>query len=198
LPTDIGLIVANLVAFHDFRGQVVVHVGAGGGQLMGYARSARRVIAVDKDRSAIQRLELRLAEDSLQGTVSVVTGDFCALDLRGDVVLFEFCLHEMPQPEAAIAHAREGARDVVVIDHLPVSRWSWYADESEAMARAWAAVEAAGARRRQSYEAVQSFRDHAELRARLATQGDESLRRISEFERQAGIVIPMPYGIALL
>jgi len=61
MPTDLDLIVANLTSFHDFSGKIVIHVGAGGGQLIGYAASCRKVVAVDNDPSALERLEQRVA-----------------------------------------------------------------------------------------------------------------------------------------
>ena len=40
MATDITQVSANLLSFYDFRDKVVVSVGAGGGQLIEYARSA--------------------------------------------------------------------------------------------------------------------------------------------------------------
>jgi tRNA A58 N-methylase Trm61 len=198
MPTDTGLIVANLTTFYEFRQKLVVHVGAGGGQLLGYAPASRKVLAVDKDAEAVRLLERRIADRALEDVVTAITGDFRELQLASDVVLLEFCLHEMPEPRAAIDHARALAPDVVVIDHLPESPWSWYADEAEDMARAWEAVAAAGTRQRRSYQAYQHFESHRQLRDRFAAQGEESWRRIAPFQGQTGIEIPMPYGIALL
>jgi hypothetical protein len=198
MPTDLGLIITNLTSFYDFTHKLVVHVGAGGGQLLGYAPVCRRILAVDNDAEAMRRLEERIAADALENRVSPVSGDFNDLDLHGDVVLFEFCLHEMPEPRAAIDRARATAADVLVIDHLPDSQWAWYANEAPAMARAWEAVAAMGAKRQQSYQARQRFDDYRALQAKFSTLGDESHRRIGAFDGQTAIVIPMPYGIALL
>jgi hypothetical protein len=198
VPTDIGLIVANLTAFYDFKDKVVVHVGAGGGQLVGYAPLARRVLAVDKDPVAVRRLEERIAAQGLDGRVLVVIGDFLGLELAGDVVLLEFCLHEMREPGAVIERARAIAPDVVVIDHLPESSWSFYADETEQMARAWDAVASARVRRGERCEARQRFDTYHELKERLSAQGQESRRRIERFRHQAPVEVSMPYGIALL
>lgn len=52
MATDIGKVIDNLVSVYDFTDKTVVHVGAGGGQLIAYARSALRVIAVDPDAEA--------------------------------------------------------------------------------------------------------------------------------------------------
>ena len=198
MPTDLGLIVANLTSFYDFRNKVVVHVGAGGGQLLGYARSSRKVLAVDRDEAAVRRLQEKVAEQALEETVTVVTGDFHALDLQGDVVLFESCLHEMPNPSTAIDHARAITSDIVVIYHLPESEWAWYANEEKDMARAWETVAVARRRREESFQALQCFGDYRELRARFSGLGQESLRRISVLQERSVIAIPMPYRIALL
>src|SRR4029450_1175389 len=109
-----------------------------------------------------------------------VPGDVAPLDVKGDFVLLEFCLHEMPDPTRALAHARACAPDVLVIDHRPESRWSWYAGEERDMPRAGDAVTAAGPR------------------PRSAAQPAESHRRIEELRDRAPVTIPMPYGIALL
>ena len=198
MPTDLDLIVANLTSFHDFSGKIVIHVGAGWGQLIGYAAACRKVVAVDHDVPALERLEQRVADLALQKTVSVVACDFYDLELPGDVVLFEFCLHEMRDPSAAIDLARAMAEEVVVMDHLPESRWSWYANEDKAVAGTWKAVVAKGTRAMRSYDAVQKFDSYPQLQARFSSQGEESLRRIGELQGRTGIEIPMPYGIALI
>jgi ubiquinone/menaquinone biosynthesis C-methylase UbiE len=198
MPTELDLIAANLASAYDFSGKIVIHVGAGGGQFIGYASSCRRVVAVDNDVDALERLEQRVADLALQKNVTVLACDFYDLELPGDVVLLEFCLHEMRDPAAALELARAMAEDVVVIDHLPESRWSWYANEDKAVAGAWKAVAAKGTRTLQSCAAVQKFNGYPELHARLASSGEESLRRIAELRDRTVIEIPMPYGIALL
>ena len=197
MATDIGQIVANLLAFYDVANKTVVAVGAGGGQLIEYTRSARRVIAVDRDKAAIDRLVARARETGLADRFTLVTSDFLDVRPRGDVVLFEFCLHLMAEPERALAHAAELAPEVVVIGHAPGSRWSWYAAEDIGVEAAWKAAEG-HIRRRQDVETFQHFRDYAELEARLANQGSRSLARIRPLLGQTAIAIPMPYRLALL
>ena len=198
MATDIDLIIANLTSFYDFRNKFVVHVGAGGGQLLGYASMCKKVVAVDNDLSALERLEQKIGELALKETVTAVASDFYDLELPGDVVLFEFCLHEMREPRAAIDLARAMADDVVVIDHLPESRWSWYANEEKAVAETWKAIAVAKTKRLQSYEAFQRFDDATELNAKFSSLGEESLRRVGALKDQKAIEIPMPYGIGLL
>ena len=157
-----------------------------------------RLIAVDHDPSTTERLARTIAAHELEGKVTVITGDFLAVELRGDVVLLEFCLHEMSDPRAAIDCARKTASDVVVIDHAPESKWAWYANEEDDMARAWDAVAAARPRMEAAYEALQRFGDHGELRDRLSACGPVSRRRIDVLDGRAPIAIAMPYRIALL
>jgi SAM-dependent methyltransferase len=198
MATDLQQIVQSLAAFYDFTGRTVVDVGGGGGQLAEFARPARRVVAIDRDTAALARLAARLEECGLAGKFALVEGDFLEHRLRGDVVLFEFSLHEMAEPERALAHARELAADVVVIDHAPGSPWEWCAAEDAQVDDAWWAVERSPTRRLQTVEAAQLFPDYAALQARLALQGPESRKRIGRYRDQKAISIPMPYRLALI
>lgn len=198
MATDIREIVANLLAFYDFSDRTVISVGAGGGQLVEYARPARRVIAVDLDEAAMERLAERVRACGLAEKFTLVTSDFLGVRPLGDVVLFEFCLHEMAEPERALGHARELAPDVLVMDHAPFSRWSWYAAEETDVETAWKAVERGKIRRRQEIAAFQYFHGFAELEAKLSSQGPKSLERIRPHRGQETISIPMPYRLALL
>ncbi len=198
MATDIGQIVATLLAFYDFADKSVVAVGAGGGQLIEYARPVRRVIAVDRDEEAIRALGARAREIGLADRFTLVTSDFLGVQAHGDVVLIEFCLHLMAEPDRALAHAAELAPDVLVIGHAPGSLWSWYAAEDRGVEAAWKAVGIRRARRSRDVEAFQRFRDYAELEARLAHQAAPSLERISSLRDRTDISIPMPYRLALL
>jgi predicted RNA methylase len=196
--TDVRQIVADLRAFYDFSGRTVVAVGAGGGQLVEYARPARQVIAVDRDPAALGRLLLRLRECGMADKFTLVAKDLLDVHARADVVLFEFCLHETAEPGRALAHARALAPDVVVIDHAPGSRWSWYAAEDRGVEACWRAVERAVIRTETTAEAYQRFSHHAALRAKLAAQGPASRERIADLRGRRAITIPMPYRLALV
>jgi SAM-dependent methyltransferase len=198
VATDFEQIVRNLVTFYDFAGKTVVAAGAGGGQLVEYARHAQRVIAVDPDGPAIERLVARIGEHGVADKFTIVQGDLLTVRPSGDVVLFEFCLHEMPDPERALAHAGELAPDVLVIDHAPGSRWSWCAAEDAQVEAGWNAVAPRPLRRSLDVEAFQRFHDYSELEAKMAAQGPTSLERIAIFRSQEAISIAMPYRLALL
>jgi predicted RNA methylase len=198
VATDIGQIVAELSRFYDFTDKTVIEVGAGGGQLIDYARPARRVIAVDRDEAALARLEMLVADRGWTDRFTLVAADFASVKSRGDVVLFEFCLHEMPAPGAMLAQALDLAPEVLVIDHAPGSPWSWYAGEDGVVEASWAAVEARTVRRNQVVDARQSFSDFDELAGKLAGQAPECQTRIASFRGQRDLTIAMPYRLAML
>lgn len=198
MATDILAIERNLLAFYDFHGKDVIHVGAGGGQLIGYARLPKRVVAVDSDAGAMARLRSRIREAGLGDKIETREEDFLAVRCSSDVVFFEFCLHEMTDPGGAIDHARTLAPYVLVIDHLPDSRWSWYAGEESKLAASWREIEARPIKRRKSFEAAQIFERYEDLRCRIGDCGEECLRRIAPLASEGRIEIPMPYGIVLL
>ena len=198
MATDVGRILDNLLAFYDFGGKTVIAVGAGGGQLAGYGRPAKRVVAVDRDAAAMDKLKESSRQLGLQDRFEYWSGDFCACDRHGDTVLFEFCLHEMDDPAAALGKAMILAPETVVIDHAPNSVWIYYGAEDDKVERSWRALEAFSVTRRSGYNAEQRFRDFQELHEKVSLQGDESLRRIEEFRGQSNIVIPMSYALALI
>jgi predicted RNA methylase len=182
MATDLELIVRTLA----------------GGQLAAYARDARHVIAVDPDRAGLERLSARVQELGLAAKFTLLTADLLSVRARGDAVLFEFCLHELPDPERALAHAAGLAPDVLVIDHAPGSAWMWHAAEDAGVDAAWAAVARRPVRRQLDVAAVQRFRDHAELAARFASLGPLAHERIERFRAHAPIEVPMPYRLVLL
>lgn len=197
MAVDASRIVKELRRFYDFRGKLVIDVGAGGGQLVEYARGARKVVAVDTDAKALARLRQRVGERGATA-FEYLRRDVLRVRKRADVVLLEFCLHLMPRPERVLAHACTLAPDVLVIGHAPGSRWSFYAAESDGVTAAWNGVRQRSVRRQADFQAAQRFATYEELEARLAGCGPRSLVRIQEYRWQTDIAIPMPYRIALV
>ncbi|MDD8013676.1 MAG: class I SAM-dependent methyltransferase [Acidobacteriota bacterium] len=198
MATDIKKIIGNLLAFYDFPNKTVISVGAGGGQMVEYGRPARRVFAVDNSREALAALQQRLAGSGLEKKFSLVHCDFSSCDLNADVLAFEFCLHEMPDPAAAIAHARKLAGDILVLDHWPGSEWAFCVSEEEKVARSWEALNSIQPRKTVMYETVQFFKDYEELYRKVLPMGDVSIGRIRPFIGRTDFTIPMSYGFALL
>jgi predicted RNA methylase len=198
MATDIGLILQRLLAFYDFSGKNVLVVGAGGGQLVEYARSMRKVLAVDRDLEAMKQLQKAAARLDLQERFEYWTGDFADCDRRGDVVLFEFCLHEMDDPSASVAKATALAPEVVVIDHAPGSLWVYYTAEDDKVDRSWRELGRLQVVRQSSYTTEQHFANYGELHTKVMSQGEVSIRRIERFLEQTNITITMTYALALI
>lgn len=198
MATDVAEIVSRLTSFYDFADRTIVAVGAGGGQLAEYARRAARVVAVDPDAAAMERLRSVVGTKGLIDRYTFLRDDFLAVRPRGDVVLFEFCLHLLTDPGRALAHASQLAPDVVVLDHAPGSQWMWFAAEEGGVASAWTAVARRNVRRTLDVSATQRLRDFPELEARLASQPAPSAERIAGQRGRQEISIDMPYRLALL
>jgi ubiquinone/menaquinone biosynthesis C-methylase UbiE len=198
MATDIGWILKNLTSFYDFAGKTAISVGAGGGQFAEFGRSARRVLAVDSDPAAISALAERLKTLGLEDRFELVVGDFLSFDRTADVVLFEFALHEIADPAAALARAKALAPDVVVMDHLPGSLWSYLCSEEDKVAASWGAIQRYHQRRFAPVMAPHVFRNYEELLAKVRVQGEKSVRRIEDFRGRRDFTITMPFGLSLL
>jgi tRNA G37 N-methylase Trm5 len=173
-------------------------VGAGGGQFLDLYRDAARIVAIDSDPAALRQLGAAVAARGLRDRVELVQGDFFEVARRAEVVVFEFCFHELPDPARALERARSLAPEVLVFDHAPGSPWAYYTVEEDKVVRSSQAMEACGIRRRADFHGEQRFRDHGELRDKVASQGPVALERIAPFRDRRDIVIPMAYLAALL
>ncbi len=197
MAVDLAKLTRDLDRFYDFSGKTVLYVGAGGGQLLGPSARPKKLIAIDRDADALKQLETRLASQG-RDPANLVAGSFEEVKMSGDVVYFEFCLHEIDDPYQALAHARSLAPDIVVFDHSPGSEWMFLAAEEGDVQRAAEAMERFGIRRRESFQTEQRFRTRAELLEKLSAQGPIAVGRARRFARDASIVIPMKYQLALL
>lgn len=198
MATDYQRIIRNLSDFFDLTGRTVAAVGAGGGQFIEYGRTAAKVIAVDQDPEALAVLREKLEQAGLADKYALVQSAFLDFQDKADVVLFEFCLHEMPDPSAALAHARTLAPAVVVMDHWPGSEWAFIGAEEDKATAAWASIVSSLPEKIVSFEASQVFGGFGELWLKVHGQGEKSLARIERFKGLSDISIPMSYGFALL
>jgi predicted RNA methylase len=198
MAADTKKIVADLLAFYEFKDRTILTVGAGGGQLIEYGRAARKVLALDCDAAALDRLREALKTAGLEDKFEPILGDFFTTALEADVVLFEFSLHEMADPAAALERARRLAPAVVVFDHGPGSLWSYMAAEEDKVVAAWAAVCRLPVRKTRIQEGVQAFAAFEDLYDKVKGQGETSLARIERYRGQVGIRIPFTSGLALI
>lgn len=198
MATDYARLSRDLSRFYDFTGKVVLYVGAGGRQLLSPSVRTGKCIAIDKDAQALHSLTQEAAARGAHESLEVIEARFDEVTRTGDVVYFEFCLHEMDDPQAALNHARSLAPDVVVYDHSVGSEWIFYGAEEDKVARSSAAMERFGIRRRETFFAEQHFGTFDELLARLRDQGPVAIERAQRFAGATSIVIPMAHELDLL
>ena len=198
MATDYAQLTENLLRFYDFANKIVLFVGAGGKQLLDASAGTKKLIAIDQDVEALRELAANVAAKGTQDSVEVVGSKFEDVARSGDVVYFEFCLHEMADPQKALTHAKNLARDIVVFDHSPGSEWIFYGAEEDKVRRSAQAMERFGLRGRQRFETEQRFQDYAELLAKVRAQGPTAIQRAQRFAGATNIVIPMRYELDLL
>jgi predicted RNA methylase len=198
LATDYAKLTENLCRFYDFTDKVVLFIGAAGRQLLDPGTGTRKLIAIDKDVEALRQLKAHIVAKGLQDSVEVVSASFEEVTLHGDAVYFEFCLHEMDDPEKALIHAKSLAADIVVYDHSPGSEWIYYGAEENKVSHSSAVMEHFGIRRRQTFHTEQRFGNYTELLAKVRPQGPLAIERAQRFAGATDIVIPMSYELNLL
>lgn len=198
MAVDLRELTENLIRFYDFKGKIVLYVGAGGRQLLNPSVGTKKLIAIDQDVESLKELRANIAASAWQKSVEIVASSFEDVTLSGDVVYFEFCLHEMNDPRKSLSHARTLAPDIVVYDHSPDSKWIFYGAEEDKVRSSADAMGRFGIQRRKAFHAEQRFRDYAELLVRLAGQGEVAIQRAQRFAGATNIVIPMDYEVVLL
>lgn len=198
MATDIDAVERNIRSFYDFKDKVVLHVGAGGGQLIRYSDITRSVLAIDIDENAVSRLDTAIREKGLSSKFKIKVADIISISTEADVVFFEFCLHEMSDPRKALQHAASIAPNILVIDHHPDSRWAWYVLESEKASRSWSAARNYTVLKEESYNAEQYFSNYSDLLKKVEVMGELAVDRIAAFFGKSNITIEMKYTMALL
>ena len=198
MATDYAKLTENLNRFYDFTDKVVLFIGAAGRQLLDPSTRVKKLIAIDKDAAALGQLEAKIAAEGLQEHVAVVASDFGDVSVRGDAVYFEFCPHEMDNPDKALAHAKSLASDIVVYDHSAGSEWIYYGAEEDKVESSSAAMVRFGIRRQAKFKAEQRFATYEELLAKVGPQGPLAIKRVTKFAGATNIVIPMKYELNLL
>ena len=198
MAADYKQMAQNIRQFYSFSGKEVLAVGAGGGPLTDLVLESKKLIVIDKDSAAIRQWEARVVAEELQGRVDVIHADFCVTSPCGDVVYFEFCLHEMSDPGQALRHALTLAPEVLIFDHLPDSEWAFHAAEEDKVRRSTDALAGFACTRRQAFRTEQRFPEYQQLLEKVACQGQLALRRAERYRGTADIAIPMTYGLTLL
>ncbi|MCT4601181.1 MAG: class I SAM-dependent methyltransferase [Marinifilaceae bacterium] len=195
---DIKQIIENLLHFYNFENKTLLSVGAGGGQFIAYAKIAKHVIAVDNDKKALQILSKKIKEQNLENKFTLIHSDFMDIDIKSDVVFFEFCLHEMTNHQKMIDHAKSLSNDIIISDHNIESEWAYIGNEIEKATLSWNIISKNPILKREQYTSTQIFKDYTELFNRVKEQGDISINRIEKYRDKREIEIPMKYEFAQL
>ena len=198
MATDTNKIIANLLEFYAFQNKTIITVGAGGGQLIEYGRVSKHVVAVDYDLQALGKLQVNLEKAGLDDKFELLHSDFYLSNVKGDLVMFEFCLHEMEDPDAALKHALTMASEVLISDHWPDSQWAFFGDEDQKIIKSWEALNSFPIKKIQKFDTVQVFHNYEELYQKVKSQGENSINRIKGFQGRIDFTIPMSYGFALI
>jgi hypothetical protein len=200
MAADYTLMIKNLLEFYDFKDKTMICIGAGGGQFIGYSEPPKKIIAIDQDAGALEKLRLAVAGNNVAGKFELVHGDFLTMDLpvHGDAVLFEFCLHEMADAAVALNRAGKLADNVIVFDHGLKSQWAYYVVEEEKVRVSWQAVKHFKVSKHREYSAEQKFKDYDEILAKVKPQGEVAIQRIEKFKGKVNFTIPFTYELALI
>jgi predicted RNA methylase len=198
MATDISKILNHLYEFYDFDNRTVITVGAGGGQIIEYGRKSKNVLAIDYDEEALNKLKDKLVKSGLDNKFTLIHADFTLCQLQGDIVMFEFCLHEIEDPGTVLKHALTMAPNVIIADHWPGSEWAYIGAEEEKIAKSWETLKLFQLKKIQKFDTVQFFHDYEEIYQKVKPQGETSIERISDYKGKMNFTIPMSYGIALI
>jgi hypothetical protein len=198
LVVDRRKLALDLFNFYNFKDKIVLYVGAGGHQILCPEMSPAKVVAIDSDSKSLQGFRNEANSKWSGIPIQFVPTRFEAIDLPGDVVYFEFCLHLMNNPGVALEHAHSLALEIVVMDHLLESEWTFYSGEEPKVLLSTRAIESFGIKRRELKNTVQRFDDYPQLLTRLSEQGEKSTRRILSLREAKDIKIKMDYALYLL
>ena len=193
-----SVLTANLLKFYDFEGKSVLYTGCGLGQLLPPESGVTSVVGIDRDSEALKAF--RDVEKTTWAGIPIkfFPHKFETAKDHADVAYFEFCMHMMDDPKFALELARKLTKDIVVIDHLPRSKWVYYWNGEDDVLESTEAIESFGVRRRRTFVADQHFEDGKALAKRLDEVGGEAKRRILELEGAKDIHMRMDYALYLL
>lgn len=195
---NIDSIINNLKEFYSLSDKRITHAGIGGGILTDYTMDAREVIATDSNAEILKPLTEKLIHNKPDNKFTIIITDYINFTEKSDLTFFEFCMHEMENPHEKILHAKELSSTVLIADHARNSDWAHYTNETEKIENSWKEIERFNIIKRERFEEYQIFNSYEEIYDKLSVQGEESIRRIKEFEGKTDIKIRMPYEICII
>jgi SAM-dependent methyltransferase len=198
MVVDRNELTANLTNFYDFRGKSLLYTGCGLGQLLPPESKVSRVAAIDRDAKALKAFR-NIAKTKWAGIpIRFFPRKFETVNVKGDVAYFEFCMHMMDDPKFTLGHAHALAKDIVIMDHLPGSKWVYYWAGEEEVLKSTKMIESFGVKRMKKFVTEQRFENGEALARRLDRVDTEAKRRILELKDARDIRMRMDYGLYLL
>lgn len=198
MGADINKIINNLNEFYNLTDKKIIHVGIGKGLFTGYSNLAKKVFAYDNNPDIEKDLLSKLQNENTIDRYVIRISDFSDCKDNADLVFFEFCLHEIENPNEALEFAKGISNNILIIDHSKFSKWSYYTLESDKLEKSWSAINNFEYKKHKAFDEYQFFNDFSELKDKLSVLGDECMKRIKEFENESNIKIYMPYEICLI
>lgn len=198
MATDLKQMINNLLEFYDFNNKTVISIGAGGGQFYEYAFKTKHVTAVDIDVNGIESLKKSLVKEGILNKFTLVHSDFYDFKAEGDILMFDYCLHEIDNSEKAIQHALSMSHEVLINDHWPGSEWAFIVNEDVKVRKSWKEINKIKCHKITKYNTIQFFHNYEELYQKVKGQGENSIRRIEKYKDKKNISISMTYGLALI
>jgi len=198
MSADLNKMINNLLNFYDFDNKTAISIGAGGGQFFEYAFKTKSVIAVDIDINGIESLKRCLVKEGILDKFTLVHSDFYDFKAEGDILMFDYCLHEIMNPCKAIKHALTMSQEVLINDHWTESEWAYIVDEEEKVKESWKVIRNINSYKIERYDTFQFFHDYNDLYQKVKGKGENTIARIEKYRNLKKISIPMSYGMALI
>jgi ubiquinone/menaquinone biosynthesis C-methylase UbiE len=195
MATDIQQVIGNVKKQYKMDNRVVITAGAGGGQFVDYYETAAHIYGIEKEETAMAMLKNKIEEKGLEGKYECIQSDYFDIEIKGDVVVFEFSLHEMNDIKKAMEKGKKIAQEILIIDHSWKSEWITYVDEVEKVERVKEYIDRNKPKKIEHFSGIQKFKDYNELKEKVKIQGKKALDSIEKFMGQKNIKIEFGYMV---
>jgi tRNA G37 N-methylase Trm5 len=197
MVTYLDKIKQDVERFINCNGKTVLIVGAGGGKLFGYADSAQKVFALDCNSKALDKLAEIIHLNEQEEKYELVCGYFETIDIKADVVIFEFSLHEIPDAYETLKHAKKLSNRVIVVEHTSDSEWICLAQEDQNVKRVEEGLTKFEVIKTEYYVTQKEFKDLDDLKTKLGYIDNDRLPSIFEkYKSKVNHSVEMKYRIS--
>ena len=183
--------------FINCDGKSVLIVGAGGGKLFGYTDSARKVYALDCNNKALDKLKEVIPLDEQGNKYELMCDYFENVNTKVDIVIFEFSLHEIPDTDNALKHAKNLAKRVIVAEHASDSELICLAQEDQNVKKVEEGLKRFEIKKVNEYVTGKEFRDIDDLKIKLGYNVNDNVPRVFEsYKNKTNYIVEMKYRIS--